>query len=325
MDTQLFSKRGIGAVLGALLDKFAMERTSTFPNLERGQTLVVGADFGYDPKHKLDTYSFILFDRENNNKWFLLQKKFREYGPLLRRRMAFKNLNDKNRRQALIPFLQMAQTINGMLVTFAISASGSKARSLFRDDDNPIDLETETMISAWKPPVFERVMRILHFSSFLLSGLSTSGQDLIWLIDDDEVASNTHQLTLLTNLFNIVWSNYDSHDLNHVRCGTAKSDDGSFSLEDMLAIPDLAAGAVGAAGSLIRTRSMSPANGLWLPLPKDLKWKTRTIISWLAFDACPLRHLTIHLNVPERGIAVNRVRWQAFANADSILIPRRML
>jgi hypothetical protein len=68
------------------------------------------------------------------------------------RRMCFKAMNDKYRRQALVPFLTLADCINGWLVLFAVSkAGGSLFGQIFNGDD---------LLAGWKPAVRERLLRI---------------------------------------------------------------------------------------------------------------------------------------------------------------------
>jgi hypothetical protein len=58
----------------------------------------------------------------------------------------------------------------------------------------------EQTLAGWKRGVQERLLRVLHLSGFLLSGLSTPGQNVLWVIDEDEIAANVDQLTRLTKL-----------------------------------------------------------------------------------------------------------------------------
>ena len=89
-------------------------------------------------------------------------------------------------------------------------------------------------------------MRVLHLSAFLLSGLSVPGQDVLWIIDEDDIAANVTMLTDLTELFVGLCSSYSSHPLGHIRCGTtATAGDAGLALEDLAAIVDLTTGALG--------------------------------------------------------------------------------
>ena len=205
-----FSKAGLGQLLGDTFDRRLQSSTVTFPRVSpRGQTLTMIADFGGQHKGQhFDTYAFLVCDHERNSRWIEDQRYFRQTIMPNRRRMAFKAMNDKYRRQALVPFLELADHIEGWLVLFAVSKIGG---SLFEELEKSGDVEQ--LLRDWRPKVRERLLRIMHFSGFLLSGLSSPNQDVLWIIDEDEVAANARQLTQLTKIFGRVVSNSTSHDL----------------------------------------------------------------------------------------------------------------
>ena len=207
---------------------------------------------------------FLIFDLDRNERWLQGQRFFRQAIMPSGRRMAFKAMNDKLRREALVPFLQLADEIEGWLVLFAVSKVGG---SSFRSADRPD--EFEQLLKSWKPSVRERLLRIMHFSAFLLSGLSSPGQDVLWIIDKDEVAANAKQLTQLTQVLARVSSNSIGHDLRHLRCGTTHSDDGSLSLEDLVAICDLGAGALCEVATAIVSQGGFPCGMLRLRFQQD--------------------------------------------------------
>jgi hypothetical protein len=309
-----FSRQGVGLILANTFDKVVARRAGAFPDVERGRTLFLAADFGgHHRGQSFDTYSFLVLDLDRNGHWLQWQQRFRRSVMPRPRRMAFKAFNDGTRRRALVPFLQMAQGIEGFLVTFAVSKACGPRVSLFEADDEPTDSEEAVFREVWKPVVFERAMRVVHLSAFLLSGFSCPMQNLMWIIDEDEIASNVEQLTQLTNLFARVWSNCDAHNLGHIRCGTTKCDDGSLAIEDLVAIPDLVAGAIAEVGTSMIQQAKFPVRGLWTPTPSGVSWKTRTILSWLAYEACPLQRLTcyIELNPTAPGMRITQVRWDA--------------
>ena len=267
------------------------------------------ADFGGQHKGQhFDTYAFLVFDLDRNKRWLRGQRLFRESITPGGRRMAFKAMNDKHRREALVPFLQLADEIEGWLVLFAVSKVGG---SLFRTGDR--SNEFEQMLRSWKPGVRERLLRIIHFSSFLLSGLSSPGQDVCWIIDKDEVAANAVQLTQLTQVLARVSSNSIGHDLRHLRCGTTHSDDGSLSVEDLVAICDLGAGALCEVATGIVSQRRFPVRDIMTALPTGLTWKSRTIASWLAASRGPLKRLTclIELSASSSEMRTTMMRWHA--------------
>ncbi|WP_246647353.1 hypothetical protein [Rhizobium laguerreae] len=236
-----FSPEGVGAFLGDSLNADLLANRSEFPFLTRGRTLLLVADFGgHHEKQHFDTYTFLILDLAKNQDWLAQQRQFRDAILPNRRRMSFKALNDGMRRQALVPFMQAAAGIEGYLAQFAISKAGGSFFTGPAEDEVGAEL-----LKRWKPNVQKRLLRVLHLSAFLLSGLSSPGQDVLWIIDEDDIAANVSLLTDLTQLFQRVMASYFSHSLRHIRCSTTGiADDGSLVLEDLAAIADLTTGAL---------------------------------------------------------------------------------
>lgn len=187
--------------------------------------------------------------------------------------MAFKALNDGLRRRALVPFLTLAEVLDGVLVTFAVHKVD---RPIIGDGGAAHD----ELASLWKPKVVDRLMWVIYLGAFLISGFATSKQNVMFIIDEDDVASNVAQLTRLTDLLGRAVSNGDGPMLGHLRCGTTKSDDGSLALEDLAALPDLTAGATAEFVSALAVSGAGPLSPLIQKLPASISWKTRTIMPW---------------------------------------------
>ena len=161
--TKAFSRAGIGQLLADTFDRRVQTNFFTFPTVDpRGQTLMMIADFGGQHKGQhFDTYAFLIFDLDRNERWLEGQRFFRQNMMPSGRRMAFKAMNDKYRRQALVPFLKLADHIEGWLVLFAVSKVGG---SLFGGTEE--SAEAEYLLKNWKPSVRERLLRVMHFSAF---------------------------------------------------------------------------------------------------------------------------------------------------------------
>jgi hypothetical protein len=243
----------------------------------------MAADFGGQHKGQyFDTYAFLVFDLDQISGWLDGQRLFRRKVMPKARRMCFKGMNDKYRRQALVPFLTLADRIDGWLVLFAVSKAGGSLFGHFAETPDGDDL-----VAGWKPAVRERLLRILHLSAFLLSGLSSHGQNVLWVIDEDEVAANVNQLTQLTNVFSRISSNSLAHGLGHLRCGTTRSDDGTLALEDLVAICDLAAGAFCEVTTSMFSRGLFPKNNVITALRVACRGRARSwLLGW--------RRITIH-------------------------------
>jgi hypothetical protein len=306
-----FAKVGAGVLLAGTFDHaFADDWLAA--NL-RGRSLLIATDIGGSHAGQLfETYSFLVTDLDRNAEWLSAQGAFRMHMLRSSRRMAFKALNDKVRRRVLRTFLQIGSQIHGWLITFAISKNGV---SFF--EPGPYDPEIVEKLRGWKRPVQERLLRVLHLSAFLISGLSMPKQDILWIIDQDEVASNVEQLTQLTSLLGTVVSHSLTHDLGHIRCATANIDNGTRSIEDLLSYCDLAAGAISEATTTMAGGHRYLQEHIVAPLPSEVSWKARTILSWLAATSGNLRQLTclIELGCDSPAIRSQLLRWHAFRGA----------
>jgi len=283
------SRNMLDVISGVLADALV---GAGFPQGVRGRQLYSVADFsGAHASAGYDTYAFLVFDIDRNSWWLRAQRAFRSEVLKSRRRMSFKNLKDRARRRALKLFLMAAEEIDGALIVFAIKkdhGSMFMTSPVERDDD---------VLNAWKPTVRERLMRILHLGALVVAGVSKPGQDLMWITDQDEIASNDTQLTQMTSVFARIWGNMTDHSLGHLRCGTTRSDDGDLALEDLCSIADLAAGATCELLSVMARQRLFAVKGIVTPLrPSAFSQKTMAISNWLAERARPLKRIIIVLD-----------------------------
>jgi hypothetical protein len=156
--------------------------------------------------------------------------------------MSYKGLNDAFRRGALGTFLDAANQIPGLLLTFAIDRG---VHSLFRRDDRDTVRSPElNLLAGMSSITAERTMRVIHLASLCLRGTTRADQDVLWITDEDEIVPNEKRLRRFVDLFTAVSSHYLVHDLRHLRIGTTRLDTGRRDVEDLVAICDLAAGAL---------------------------------------------------------------------------------
>jgi hypothetical protein len=270
-----FSRGGLGIGLAGVFEHHLRRRPSLLLRENRGHQLLILCDIGGSLKGQpFETYSFLIFDLDCSAIWLQGQSAFRRQVLVHRRRMAFKALNDTIRRRALTPFLNLAEALKGVLVTFAVD---KKERPNIGDGG----AAREELSSLWKASVVERLMWVIYLGAFLVSGLSAPGQDVMFIIDEDEVAANVPQLTKLTELFGRAISNQEGPMMGHLRCGTTKSDDGSLGLEDLAALPDLVAGATAEFLAALAIEGLGPLSPLIQLLPSGVSWKTRIIMPWM--------------------------------------------
>lgn len=205
------------------------------------------------------------------------------------RRLSYKRLGDRQRARMLQPFLAVANGISGVIATFLIDR---RIQSIFRPDDSP---GTPVVIdrSQWKPKTLEKLLRVSHLGALLIAGLSRRGQHVLWISDQDAIAANLERHKEATDTIASVLAGYLPHPLGHIRIGTAQSDDGSKSIEDLLAIPDIAAGAWAEVSKSVSSRLGRVAHGVNVLATDNLLPKAHDILLWLSEKQHRRKRITV--------------------------------
>jgi hypothetical protein len=286
-----------GNALGYIDQCFQREMardSRALPDLRSAPTILIASD--YSGEHSGASYhvlSFILADVARLQEWDRRRRELRAEFLSNNRRMSFKALRDKQRQRALQPFLLAANTIPGLSLTVAIDSS---IESVF-PGSTPLNLIHPDFESfaQWTPRTLEKASRIVHLLAVMVAGLGDSGQNVVWITDEDPIAANPDRLILLTNLFAWVSSTYLTFDMGHFRCGTTANDDGSNSLEDLAAVPDLIAGAIGEQLQLASVEGCDASKIFWLHRG-DFTRKTSFITLWLADSKQPLKRYFLKID-----------------------------
>lgn len=280
-------------VVSRQLAQYEIANPGIFPNLRDDQTLFVATDFGGEHREAVyETTGVLLVDSESVGNWLPLQNALRAKYLPDGRRMSYKGLNDQRKQRALPVFLSSANLLNGLLFLVVVD---KRLGSMFSNTGclsrKSIDYPC---LDKWPLQRIERALRATSLVSLLIRGLSGQGQNLAWFLDEDEVVANEARLREFIDLFGSVLSNYLSHSLGHCRIGTTACDSGTREIEDLVAIPDLAVGALtdvlpelACAGGL--------DTSLTTMLPKGLKLKTRALMNWIAIKGQPLRRCVLVL------------------------------
>ena len=252
-------------------------------NVRGSENLIIASDYGGDHKGcRFRAFSFLLASLDALGGWLKAREQFRLRYLRDGRRMSFTQLGDRYRRAALPKFLEIAETIPGNLATVLIDR---RIQSIFSGRDDLDNAQLATLRAAgWSANSLERLATITHFVAFFLAGFSRAGQNVLWVSDEDEIAANETRQKQLTEIFGIVASNYLPHNLRHARIGTTHSDNGSLELEDLGAIPDLAAGALSEIYSAYSDQNALPSGAVVVPVPQTVSWKSRQIMNWLSQD-----------------------------------------
>ena len=271
------------------------KESASLPNLHTSETILVTSDYsGQHKSARYDAYSFLLATPQRKRRLELRQKYQAD-----KRRMSFKKLGDAVKRRMLPSFLAAADMLPGICLCILVD---KKIGSLFCENRN-IDLTNPdlTLLADLTPDNIEKLLRIVHFVSFVVAGLSRQGQNLMWFTDQDEIAANDEGVIRLTRIWGSVLSHYLQHEVGHIRCGTTKCDNGTLQIEDLAAIPDLAAGALTELTSHYQNEGIFPTSKLAVTVPQSISGKAREIIGWLSDDAKDLRRVIFCFQASENS------------------------
>jgi hypothetical protein len=299
-----------GTIFESLNDGFVW-KPNAVPSFQDSHTILIGSDYSGESKGEpYWVYSFLFVGNKTWNSWEEHRIKLRAEIMPDRRRMAYKSLGDRYRRELLLPILSAADEMNGLSVSFAIS---KKCSSLFYST-GPLDLKNPDFSEflKWQPAVLNRAFMILHCLGILVAGTVKRGQNIFWFTDQDAIAANDEMLTDLTKAFGWVTSSYLSFDLGHIRCGTTKCDNGSLQIEDFVAIPDLIAGAISEQFRYSLSAGMWGDNFFCLTGP-EMNEKARPITFWFATSQKLLKK---HVFVVDPGVDEHtaKVSWFNFTH-----------
>jgi hypothetical protein len=290
--------------LQRLYSQIPKDKIPTF----RGQTLIVGTDTsGTQRGSQYAVMGVLVMDMENSSFWrtdrLLIRSRFLRDG----RRMSYKNLNDRQRRAALVPFLDAADRIRGLCVVMAFDR---RLGNLCTSKDLYERAKKDGVIRGkWKQPAFEQMMRTVQLVSTLLASVAVRDQNIYWISDMDECFATQERKIDTARMMSAFTSEYVRHNLGELGVGTTELDEGDRLEEDITAIPDLAAGAV--CDVLNRMHQHLGSFPLIPTLVPILRSKTDLINSWFFSDSGPLVKLAwAARTVPGRGIQVGHFRTE---------------
>ncbi|PCH67496.1 MAG: hypothetical protein COC06_11175 [Bacteroidales bacterium] len=282
------------------MSNFTNNFNKVIPNLVDAKNLMCFSDYsGEEKEANYYTYSFLIINGDNITEWDKNRTILRKNILSDNRRISYKNYRDKLSQRYIDKYVKLSDSLPGYLLIFAFD---KKKDSIF-SGDTPINIENPQFKNYrnWTKDTLEKTFRILHLLSFFVAGLSHESQNLIWITDNDKIVANKDRLIQLTDLFSFVLTSYLKHNLGHIRVGTTQSDDGSRLIEDLCAIPDLAAGAY--SDQLKTTKEIFGEvidKVFWMSSP-DFKTKTADLTWWLASSQKNLCRLCFKIDNNENG------------------------
>lgn len=272
--------------------------------LPRAREIVIASDY-VDEAGPFQTLSFAVASAEGWRRWRGRRDRWRTGAALHGRRISYKKLNARHSQRVIDGFLDAAGALNGTLFTIAVDR---RIPSLFKESGKLVLADFEVEALPITPAAMERVMRIAYSVVAGVSGLAPHAETVYWLTDDDAVVNNAG---LAHGTFDITLDALRSALGRDVRLvfGAPRaidSDDDRLLWEDLLALPDLSAGALAAllASGLAVSRS-----GIIVPVTGGSE-KAKLIGRWLAAEGTTLQKVLGVIRDAGRGEST--IDWARF-------------
>lgn len=261
----------------------------TFPNLRNSKGLFLASDYSGDDKSaKFDAIAFLIMPFHSINEWHQKSQSIRKKYLHDKRTISYKKLGDRKRDNALLPYLSEANSIEGLIVVALVD---KKIKSMFDSSSQTLIKDPQfAAYSDWDAKSFEKMMRTVHFVTCFLSGLAQKGQDIIWISDNDSMMPNDQRLGDFRGVFLQILDQFGWLRFPNVVIETGNS---NTLLEDIIAIPDLAAGALVHLLDEWVELVNALALGISIPTPSTLKPKTKRLLKWLEDETQPLKRFFI--------------------------------
>ena len=294
---------GLAAVISDVISGSEAVIGNSIRSLRRSPSLLMFSDYGGAHKGaRYEVFSYLVTTPVDLPVFDAERVQLRQAGLGVERRMAYKALNDNVRLRSLVGYLEAADRLAGVLISFAVD---KRAAHRFNESYKP-----KTAFGAlgpWTAKPFGKLSRVAHLAAIVVEGLRADGQDLIWITDEDEIAPNPTKHAEATRLLAHILSSYCTGEMGHFRFGTTASDPGDLLIEDLAAIPDLAAGSLNEILSRVGLHPDSHApERLFIAAEGIAPLKVRHIADWLSGSSSTLKKANVVVDEGSGGCWVRR-------------------
>jgi shikimate kinase len=267
-----------------------MEQPSRFAEL-RGNGLTLAADFsGDNPDSKFRTIGLLIAAETELKAWNGRLQGFRER--LGDKTMSYEGLHDAQKMRELEPYLATLTHLPGYCLAVALH------KELGPGVDDAIDPDGELApLLRWSKPVRHRALDVALIAATLLVSVCAPGSSHHVMIDEDEIAANPKRLSELMSLFRRVVGHLSAKRFNNLEHMTTNMFGRQHFIEDICAVPDLAADAL---MDLLRS-----ADEDRLVDSSRLNDRLKVLVPWLLADDGRLTRIAV---VVERGWRVRILR-----------------
>jgi hypothetical protein len=263
------------------------------PDLSLGnETVAVFSDYGGEhPESKCRTYSFLLVSYNSLRYFEEAMAEIRVKNGLNEpyKEIAFKDLSYGPLRRSLDDYLRILNNlVPGFLVTVIIDKDIANIFTTGTDGVSPVEALRDAGLGDWPPKEAERLLRIVHAISYLVSVLAKGGQKLLWITDNDSIVGNESRKIATGVLLRRLLDHYSNNKYPTVGMATPFAD--ASYLDDLLSATDLISGAV--------EHYFSRVDGTAAQAVRD---DVNKILVWMAYEGVSLRRDVVRIRKAKPG------------------------
>lgn len=261
-----------------------------YPDLRDGSPLVLASDYsGEHAPPEFRILSFLLSTYKSVAAWEPLRSAVRKKYLADRRRMSFKALNDALRINAFPSFLDSASQLNGVLICVGVE----KGYSLPKNELPPRQHD-------WSADTLNKLLEICIFGGVMVDGLRGNGQNVHWITDDDAIVSTDKAKGDALNLMGKLIHKHPNERLE-IKLGIASQFNDDLRAEDLVAIPDLAAGAFSETLTTMGKANMPTSGSGPDGTSMFVQIKSNLINAWRSDSTKPLKQMNAVIRGAEGG------------------------
>jgi hypothetical protein len=267
--------------------------------LRLASDLLFATDFSRSSSGGTTTVGILIVDLKDLHTWQTLERgRWRQSLRYPEQTVSYKKFRrSENDLRELNRFLSATLSLPGFLVTGTVPTNPCY---IFTEKDACHEHPDLVKFRGWKSPTFESLRRLAVFLAPALRPFARPGQNLHWLCDHDDIlATDEHRKlspTFLAGYLSALVGTDRSVALYEP--DIAKSRDSRLAVEDVLAIPDVAAGGIGDYLDLnlqfYGSEGIDDPDGQ--PEPPGMKPKASQVFSWFGHSPGNLRRVALKID-----------------------------
>lgn len=291
---------GAASLLSSAMRAVEDEHPDLLWPVDDGRQVIVSDYSGQHRQATHEVYSFLVTTWPTLGAWLPELAAFRQAFLADGRRLSFKQLREPVRRRSYPQFLEVVGRMPANLITVMIDN-----RAGFLSPGGPQETASifdDCFASRASPASIEKTFRLALLVALIQASLRAETQTSLWISDHDETLDSFDKREGMGRLATYLsfgltgWRNAAQQDFV-----TTEAKGVPWWVEDVAAIPDIAAGAC---AQLSSTLPLFQARRTWtvgVAAPPDRDWRAAVFADWLSAPHGVLRHVLLRLAPDETG------------------------